>query len=80
MKIKTSITLSEDLLEDIDKEARELKKPRSEFIEDALSAFLKHLHLEEQNRKDLEIFNRKTASINKEVADVLEFQSGLFTE
>ena len=35
MKVKTSITLSEDLLSLVDKRARRLKKNRSEFIEAA---------------------------------------------
>ena len=39
MKVKTSITLSEDLLKAIDEYAGEYKN-RSEFIEDAVRAFI----------------------------------------
>ncbi len=74
MKIKTSITLSEDLLRAVDKRTRQQKKTRSDFIEAAVRAFIQQLIREEQNARDLDIINRHADALNKEAADVLEYQ------
>ena len=71
MKIKTSITLSEDLLKILDRSAPE---NRSEFIEKALRAFIARLAREEQNARDIRIINDKAAALNKEALDVLGYQ------
>jgi len=73
MKIKTSITLSEDLLEAIDKRSVQFKN-RSEFIESALRAYIAKMIRDEQNAKDLAIINRQVERLNKEAADVLNYQ------
>lgn len=73
MKIKTSITLSEDLLEAIDKRSVQFKN-RSEFIESALRAYIAKMIRDEQNAKDLAIINRQFERLNKEAADVLNYQ------
>ncbi len=41
MKIKTSITLSEKLLEAVDERAKQQMKLRSDFIEGAVWAFIR---------------------------------------
>ncbi len=74
MKVKTSITLSEDLLEGVDQRAKQQKKTRSDFIETAVWAFIKQLIRDEQNARDLEINNRRADFLNGEAADVLEYQ------
>ncbi len=74
MKIKTSITLSEDVLKAVDKRTKQQKKTRSDFIEAALRAFIQQLIREEQNARDLEIINRHADALNKEAAEVLEYQ------
>jgi len=74
MKIKTSITLSEELLHIVDKRARQYKKNRSDFIEAAIWAFIGQLIRNEQNARDLEIINRRADYLNKEAADVLAYQ------
>jgi metal-responsive CopG/Arc/MetJ family transcriptional regulator len=74
MKIKTSITLSEDVLKAVDKRTKQQKKTRSDFIEAALRAFIQQLIREEQNARDLEIINRNADALNKEAAEVLEYQ------
>jgi metal-responsive CopG/Arc/MetJ family transcriptional regulator len=71
MKIKTSITLSEDLLKILDRYAPE---NRSEFIEKALRAFIARLAREERNARDIRIINEKAAALNKEALDVLGYQ------
>jgi metal-responsive CopG/Arc/MetJ family transcriptional regulator len=73
IKVKTSITLSEDLLEAIDQWST-LFKSRSEFIESALRAYIAKMIRDEQNAKDLAIINQRVARLNKEAADVLNYQ------
>jgi metal-responsive CopG/Arc/MetJ family transcriptional regulator len=73
MKRKTSITLSEDLLEAIDKRSGDAKN-RSDFIENAIRAYIAKLIRDEQNEKDREIINRHADRLNIEAADVLAFQ------
>jgi metal-responsive CopG/Arc/MetJ family transcriptional regulator len=73
MKIKTSITLSEDLFEAIDMRSVQFKN-RSEFIESALRAYIANMIRDEQNAKDLAIINRQVERLNKEAADVLNYQ------
>ncbi|MGA1844594.1 MAG: ribbon-helix-helix domain-containing protein [bacterium] len=73
MKIKTSITLSEDLLKAVD-ERSDRYKNRSEFIEAALRAFITQMIRSEQNDRDLEIINRHAHTLNQEAEDVLSYQ------
>ena len=77
MKIKTSITLSSELLETIDARIGYSKGTRSEFIETAVRFFIRQLIREEQDRKDLEIINRRAEVLNREAADVLTYQAPL---
>lgn len=74
MKVKTSITLSEELLEVMDGRVKQQKKTRSDFIETAVWAFIEQLARAEQNARDLEIINRRADFLNEEAADVLEYQ------
>lgn len=74
MKVKTSITLSEELLKLVDKRAKQLKKNRSDFIEAAVWEFVARLVRDEQNARDLEIINRRAEYLNREAADVLDYQ------
>jgi metal-responsive CopG/Arc/MetJ family transcriptional regulator len=74
MKVKTSITLSKGLLEIIDERVRLSNTNRSDFIEAAVSAFIRQQMREEQNAKDLEIINRRADYLNQEAAEVLEYQ------
>ena len=73
MKVKTSITLSEDLLKVIDKRSKQYKN-RSEFIENALRIYINHLNQEERNKKDLQLINQNAERLNEEAFDVLEYQ------
>lgn len=76
MKVKTSITLSEELLKVIDKRAKQYKKNRSDFVEAAVRTFIGQIIRDEQNAKDdLEIINRRADFINQEAADVLAYQT-----
>ena len=73
MKVKTSITLSRDLLEAVDARAGR-GRSRSEFIEAVLRAFLAQAGRDERNAKDLDILNRCAERLNREAADVLTYQ------
>jgi metal-responsive CopG/Arc/MetJ family transcriptional regulator len=73
MKIKTSVTLSEELLEQIDRRGEQFKN-RSDFLEIAAKAFLARLERDELNARDLEIINRNADRLNCEAADVLDYQ------
>lgn len=73
MKVKTSITLSEDLIETVDRLAGQSSN-RSEFIETALRSYLAQQRRDEQNSRDLEIINRRHTRLNKEAKDVIAFQ------
>ena len=74
MKVKTSVTLSAEVIQDVDHLTRESGN-RSEFIEAALKDFIARQIRAEQNRRDLEIINRRHAHLNREAEDVLAFQS-----
>ncbi len=71
--MKTSITLSEDIVEAIDDLAGESSN-RSEFIETALRNYIAQKKRDEQNSRDLEIINRRHVRLNREAEDVLAFQ------
>lgn len=73
MKVKTSITLSEDLLEAVDQRSTQFKN-RSDFIEAAIRSFIAQMLRDEQNAKDLAIINRHADRLNQEAADVLAYQ------
>jgi len=74
MKVKTSITLSDKVLSSVEKRARQQNLNRSEFIEAAVQAYLDTLARAELNAKDLAIINRRAEALNREAADVLEYQ------
>jgi metal-responsive CopG/Arc/MetJ family transcriptional regulator len=73
MKIKTSITLSKDILKAVDEFSGQYKN-RSQFIEAAVRAFIAQLIQDEQNARDLDILNRHADRLNQEAADVLSYQ------
>jgi len=73
MKVKTSITLSEDVLKSVDALSGPYKN-RSEFIEAAVRAFIAQLIRDEQNARDFDILNRHADRLNQEAADVLGYQ------
>jgi metal-responsive CopG/Arc/MetJ family transcriptional regulator len=74
MKVKTSITLSAELIQAVDTRARQFKKNRSDFIETAVWSFIDQLIRDELNAKDLEIINRRATFLNEEANEVLAYQ------
>ena len=73
MKVKTSITLSQQVLQLIDLHSGDYKS-RSEFMEQAARSLLASLALTEAERRDLEIINRNADKLNAEAEDVLTYQ------
>jgi metal-responsive CopG/Arc/MetJ family transcriptional regulator len=76
MKVKTSVTLSKDLLCTVDRLSGRYRN-RSEFIEAALRAFIAQLVRNERNARDLEIINQRADDLNAEALDVIGYQVGL---
>jgi metal-responsive CopG/Arc/MetJ family transcriptional regulator len=71
MKIKTSITLSEELVKAIDQR----HSNRSEFIEKGMRAYLRQLKREERDAHDLEILNKYADELNREALETLEYSA-----
>mgnify|MGYP001566620060 CR=1 FL=1 len=79
MKNKTSITLSEDLLDAVNRQSGDYKS-RSDFIEAAVRAYIVSMERDARNEQDLSIINRRADSLNEEAADVLDYQVRLRNE
>ena len=73
MKVKTSITLSVEILKAIDLYIGEYKS-RSAFLETAARQFIAQLERKETEQRDLEIINRHADLLNAEAEDVLTYQ------
>ena len=73
MKVKTSITLSSEILRLIDQRHAEFKS-RSEFLECAAREMLAQLARTEAEQCDLEIINRRANKLNIEAEEVLAYQ------
>ena len=76
MKIKTSITLEKDVINAIDRQVDEYGS-RSEFLEVAARRLLARLAKDAKDRRDLDIINRRSAALNREAEDVLDYQVAL---
>lgn len=72
-KVKTTVSISAQILKKTDAFARKYKN-RSEFVETALREKIARLERERREASDVEIINRHADELNKEAADVLEFQ------
>jgi metal-responsive CopG/Arc/MetJ family transcriptional regulator len=70
VRVKTSITLPEELLETIDR----TDPNRSAFIERASRAYLARLEKAKREARDMQIINANADRLNKEAMDVLEYQ------
>ncbi|RPJ52234.1 MAG: ribbon-helix-helix protein, CopG family, partial [Acidobacteria bacterium] len=69
MKVKTSITLSREVLETIDRRSGS-SRSRSEFVEEAVRNYVGQLVRREADARDLEILNRRADKLNEEASDV----------
>ena len=73
MKVKTSITLSEDLIKEIDTLLGQSGN-RSAFVEQVLRDFLTTKARRFDATKELEILNQFADELNEEAADTLSYQ------
>jgi metal-responsive CopG/Arc/MetJ family transcriptional regulator len=74
MKEKTSITLSKDVLLDVDRLAGS-KHSRSAFIERVLRRYLRERARAALQARDLERINKAAERLNREAEEVLDYQA-----
>ncbi len=74
MKLKTSITLSPDLVAEVDRSAGS-KASRSAFIEKVLREYFREKVREALNARDVELINANADYLNREMEDVLRYQA-----
>jgi metal-responsive CopG/Arc/MetJ family transcriptional regulator len=70
MKVKTSVTLPSTLLEEIDR----ANTNRSAFLEHAARLYLDRRARRDRDVRDAEILNWNAERLNREAADILEYQ------
>lgn len=73
MKVKTSVTLSEELLEALSGATGTAN--RSAFIEEATWRYLRARHREARDEGELKLINQHADELNEEAINVLEFQT-----
>ena len=74
MKIKISISISEDLIREID-QVMDSYGSRSGLIEQAIREFIAVKTREKREANDLIILNGRACVLNKEAMDVLHYQT-----
>jgi len=79
MKQKTSITLSSDLLAEVDRNAGS-KSSRSAFIEGILREYFKERVRQAIYERDVQILNANADYFNREMEDVLRYQAPITYE
>lgn len=83
MKVETCVTISEDLLQQIDEFAKD-DCSRSEFVEEALRRYLSHKQWRKKHEMTAEeekaIINRYTEENREEIRENLRFQAELMLE
>jgi metal-responsive CopG/Arc/MetJ family transcriptional regulator len=73
MKAKTSVTISEELLKEIDN-IQGKENNRSSFLEEAALYYLKLLKREKLNEEDIKKINKKARMLNIEAKKILNYQ------
>ena len=74
MKEKTSVTLSKEVLFEVDRIAGS-KQSRSAIIEDALRRFLREQAKADRRARDIEILNKYADELNRKALDGLDEQA-----
>jgi metal-responsive CopG/Arc/MetJ family transcriptional regulator len=70
MRVKTSVSLSKELLKEIDK----IDSNRSSFLERAARSYLTGLEKKRLDARDAAILNAHASRLNSEAEDVLGYQ------
>lgn len=73
MKKKISITLSDDVVSAMARFERRYPN-RSEFVEEAVRAYVSELAAAQRDARDRAILNRLGDRLNREAEDVLDYQ------
>ncbi len=73
MKLKTSVTLSERMIQEIEKLAGK-RRSRSSFLEEAAWAYIAQLKREQTAERDLRILEASADFLNEEMAGALTYQ------
>jgi len=73
MRLKTSVTLEEETVAALDREAGKATN-RSRLIEQAILEFLDRRKRAARDARDLDLLNRNADRLNAEMAEVLEYQ------
>ena len=73
MRVKTSITLPQELLNRLDR----LDRNRSALLERAALVYLAQLEKQARDRKDVEIIDQNAERLNREAIDALDYQMPL---
>lgn len=76
MREKTSITLSPDVIVEIDRHVGS-RRSRSAFIEEVLRHYFRERAREAINARDVEIINANADALNREAMDVLRYQASI---
>lgn len=79
MKLKTSLTLSEDLVATLDRLAGP-NISRSSFIETILRDFVEGRAQARRDAREVAAINRHAKQLNAEMKDALSFQAGFADE
>jgi metal-responsive CopG/Arc/MetJ family transcriptional regulator len=73
MRVKTSITLSQELLRAMDR-VLQGGQSRSDLIEKAVTSYIADATRRERDARELGILNKESRRLNAEAADVLSYQ------
>lgn len=76
MKIRTSVSLSDDLLVMADEYGRVAGLSRSELVERALRDYLTRAREAGPDRQDVELLDAHTEHFRRVMKDVLDYQAG----
>ena len=74
MKEKTSVTLSREVLTNIDRAAGSMRS-RSAFIESVMQQYFRQQARARRDARDIELINRHADELNAEAEDVLRYQA-----
>ena len=72
MRVKTSVSLSTEILDQVSQYAT--GGERSDFIEKALWKYLEYLRRHERNQLDFDRINNASSFLNDEAKDTLDYQ------
>lgn len=70
MRVKVSITLPRDLLGRLDR----VDRNRSALLERAAEAYLRDIARQGRERRDIAIIDKSAERLNREAAEVLDYQ------